>query len=196
MTALQSKLEETNTSLGKYKTDDDIEKLRNENDQKFSSIFKKYLKELEIINESMNKEHKYTTLYKSSIFPCQGVELLKTVLAHNFAFNQIITNTNYVQRFPFLIDAIFKEDIDDGNKPLILNFVNKNKPIDTQLIVSIAYKDDENNAIISNYNKNNFNNKAKLISIGDGINKKVFLQNYNNQHDDLLQDTVKIMEYI
>lgn len=196
LTEQQSKLDETNNNLAKYKTDEDIEKLRNKNDITFAITFKKYLKDLEVVNESMNKEHKYTTLYKSSIFPCQGVELLKTILAHNFAFNQIITNTDYVQRLPFLIDAIFKEDIDDGNKPLILNFVNKNKPIDTQLIVSIAYKDDENNAIISNYNKNNFDNKANLISIGDGINKKAFLQNYNNSHDDLLQDTFKIMENI
>ena len=54
----------------------------------------KHEKELEVINKSMNKEHKYTTLYKSSIFPSQGVELHKTVLAHNFAFNQIIKNNH------------------------------------------------------------------------------------------------------
>lgn len=194
LTELQSKLKKINDDLIKYKTDEEIEKLRTQNDAVFATIFKKYLKELQVDNDSMNKEYKYTTLYKSSIFPCQGVELLNTVLAHNFAFNQMIKNTEYVHRFPFLIDAIFKEDIDDGNKPLILNFVNKNKPIDTQLIVSIAYKDDENNAIISNYNKNNFDNKANLICIGDGINKRAFLQNYNNSHDDLLQNTVEIME--
>lgn len=194
LTILQSNLDEINSNLTKYKTNKEIEELRSQNDQNFASIFKKYLKELEVVNESMNKEHKYTTLYKSSIFPCQGVELLKTVLAHNFAFNLIIKNTDYVQRFPFLIDAIFKEDIDDGNKPLILNFVNKNKPIDTQLIVSIASKDDENNAIISNYNKNNFDNKANLICIGEGIETRVFLRKYNNEYEDLVKDTLTIME--
>ncbi len=196
LTVLESNLSNTNKNLKKYKTENEIEELRKKLDNNFASIFKKYLKELEVNNDSMNKEYKYTTLYKSSIFPCQGVELLNTVLAHNFAFNQIIKNTEYVHRLPFLIDAIFKEDIDDGNKPLILNFVNKNKPLDTQLIISIAYKDDENNTIISNYNKNNFDNKANLICIGNGIYKRAFLQSYNNSHDNLLQNTFEIMEDI
>ena len=196
LTVLESNLSNTNKNLEKYKTENEIEELRKQLDNNFASIFKKYLKELEVNNDSMNKEYKYTTLYKSSIFPCQGVELLNTVLAHNFAFNQIIKSTEYVHRLPFLIDAIFKEDIDDGNKPLILNFVNKNKPIDTQLIISIAYKDDENNTIISNYNKNNFDNKANLICIGNGIYKRAFLQSYNNSHDNLLQNTFEIMEDI
>lgn len=196
LTVLESNLSNTNKNLEKYKTENEIEELRKKLDNNFASIFKKYLKELEVNNDSMNKEYKYTTLYKSSIFPCQGVELLNTVLAHNFAFNQIIKNTEYVHRLPFLIDAIFKEDIDDGNKPLILNFVNKNKPLDTQLIISIAYKDDENNTIISNYNKNNFDNKANLICIGNGIYKRAFLQSYNNSHDNLLQNTFEIMEDI
>ncbi|WP_252970817.1 hypothetical protein [Aliarcobacter cryaerophilus] len=189
-------MSKTNKNLEKYKTEKEIEELRNQHDNKFASIFKKYLKELEVVNESMNKEHKYTTLYKSSIFPSQGVELHKTVLAHNFAFNQIIKNTEYVHRLPFLIDAIFKEDIDGGNKKLILDFVNRNTPIDTQLLVSIAYKAYEDKEIIYEYNKNNFNAKANLICIGDGTHTRAFLQNYNNSHDDLLQNTFEIMDDI
>lgn len=196
LTALQSNLNTTNDNLKKYKTDKEIEELRKQNDSKFATIFKKYLKELEVNNQSMEKEYKYTTLYQSSIFPSQGVELHKTVLAHNFAFNQIIKNTEYVHRLPFLIDAIFKEDIDGGSKKLILDFVNRNKPIDTQLLVSIAYKEDEDKEIIYEYNKNNFNAKANLICIGDGTHTRAFLQNYNNTHDDLLQNTFEIMEDI
>ncbi|MGH2306876.1 MULTISPECIES: AAA family ATPase [Aliarcobacter] len=196
LTALEANLSKTNKNLEKYKTEKEIEELRNQHDNKFASIFKKYLKELEVVNESMNKEHKYTTLYKSSIFPSQGVELHKTVLAHNFAFNQIIKNTEYVHRLPFLIDAIFKEDIDGGNKKLILDFVNRNTPIDTQLLVSIAYKAYEDKEIIYEYNKNNFNAKANLICIGDGTHTRAFLQNYNNSHDDLLQNTFEIMDDI
>jgi len=194
LTALKSSLKTTNENLKKYKTDKEIEELRTQYDNKFAMIFKKYLKEIEVGNESMKKEYKYTTLYKSSIFPSQGVELHKTLLAHNFAFNQIIKNTEYVHRLPFLIDAIFKEDIDDGNKTLILDFVNQNKPNDTQLIVSIAYKEDEKNSIIHTYNKNNFNEKANLICIGNSVNTRAFLQNYLNTHDNLLKNTFDIIE--
>lgn len=196
LTLLQFNLKQTNENLAKYKTDKEIEELRVQNDNKFASKFKKYLHELEVNNETMEKEGKYTTLYKSSIFPSQGVELHKTVLAHNFAFNHIIKNTEYVHRFPFLIDAIFKEDIDEGNKTLILDFINRNKPNDTQLIISIAYKENENNSIIAAYNKNNFDNNANLICIGDGLRTRAFLQNYNNQYDDLIKETFEIMERI
>ena len=82
-------------------------------------------------------------------------------------FNQIIKNTEYVHRLPFLIDAIFKEDIDGGNKKLILDFVNRNIPIDTQLLVSIAYKEDEDKEIIYEYNKNNFNYDVEEVVIAE-----------------------------
>ena len=38
------------------------------------------------------------------IFPKQGVELLKTMLAYYFAFNKVIEETEYVHRFPFLLE--------------------------------------------------------------------------------------------
>lgn len=191
---LNSNLNTTNENLAKYKTDQDIDDLRGQSDKRFATTFKTYLKELEVNNQSMEKEYKYTTLYKSSIFPSQGVELHKTVLAHNFAFNQMIKNTEYVHRLPFLIDAIFKEDIDIPNKEKILNFVHKKRPTDTQLIVSIAYKKEENDSMIHGYNEKHFDNNANLICIGDGVHEKAFLQSYSNQHDDLIQDTFKIME--
>jgi len=130
-------------------------------------------------------------------FPLQGVELHKAVLAHNFAFNQMIKNNNKnSHRLPFLIDAIFKEDIDNPNKRTILDFVNKNKPLDTQIIISIAYKDEEDESIIAGYNKNSFNNKANLICIGNAIRTQAFLSEYNEGLDLLRDETFSIMESI
>lgn len=187
-------IEKIKENLAKYKTDKEIEEFRKTADSEFSKVFKQCLEQLEVKNKTIKKEYKYSTLYQSSIFPLQGVELHKAVLAHNFAFNKYIQNTEYIHRLPFLIDAIFKEDIDDGNKAIILNFVNNNKPNDTQLILSIAYKKDESNKIIEEYNKKYFNAKANLICIGDGINENSFLQNYNNEYEKLLNEIFEIIE--
>lgn len=142
----------------------------------------------------MNIENKYITLYQSSIFPSQGVELHKIVLAHNFAFNQIINDTPKIHRLPFLLDAIFKEDIDSGSKKNILDFIYNNKPKDLQLIVSIAYKENEEESIIAKYNNENFNAEANLISIGDGNRTRAFFENHHNEYDDILDQTLKIIE--
>lgn len=191
--SLNNDLKEVNRNLIKYKTDKEIDELRNKKDIIFAKVFKEYLKELDVDNESMQNDYKYTTLYKSSIFPLQGVELHKTVLAHNFAFNKIINNIEYIHRFPFLIDAIFKEDIDVGEKKRILDFVNKYSPLDTQIIISIAYKEDENDSMIFDYNKNHFNDKANLICIGDGQNKRAFLSAYDNQYKEILEETLSLI---
>ena len=62
------------------------------------------------------------------------------------------------------------------------------------MIVSIAYKEDEDKELIYEYNKTNFNSKAKLICIGDGTYTRAFFQNYNGSHDNLLQNTFEILE--
>ncbi len=71
-----------------------------------------------------------------------------------------------------------KEDIDGGNKKLILDFVNRNMLFYTQLLVSIAYKAYEDKEIIYEYNKNNFNAKANLICIGDGTHTRAFFYKF------------------
>lgn len=187
-------IEKIKERLVKYKTDKEIEDLRKTADSEFSKVFKFFLEQLELKNKTMKKEYKHSTLYQFSIFPLQGVELHKAVLANNFAFNKYIQNTEYIHRLPFLIDAIFKEDIDDGNKAIILRFINENKPNDTQLILSIAYKKDESNEIIDEYNKKYFNDRANLICIGNSINENSFLQNYNNEHEEVLNEMFEIIE--
>lgn len=193
---IKDQLQDRKDNLEKYKTDDELQELRNNFDSKFSKLFQMYLKELEVESKSVY-DYKYTTLYKSSVFPLQGVELHKAVLAHNFAFNKMINDNNKnSHRLPFLIDAIFKEDIDIGNKKTILDFVYNNKQLDSQIIISIAYKDDEDDSIINEYNKNNFDNEANLICIGKAIKTQAFLSEYDNKLDSLRDETFSIMESI
>jgi hypothetical protein len=192
---LNQELEDKKDELKKYKTDDEVQKERDDFDSKFSKLFQSYLKELDIKSKSIYT-YKYTTLYKSSALPLQGVELHKAVLAHNFAFNKMISKTEKIHRLPYLIDAIFKEDIDIPNKNLILNFINNYKPIDTQAIISIAYKDDETNSIINDYNKSNFKNQANLICIGNAIKTQAFLTDFDVNLQNLLDNTLEITEVL
>ena len=118
----------------------------------------------------------------------------KAILAHNFTFAKIIQENSNIHQLPFLIDAIFKEDIDSENKATILNFVNKHKSIDTQTIISIAYKDDETSSIIDEYKKNNFGNKANLICIGDAVKTQAFLSDFNTTLQEILDNTFNIID--
>jgi len=193
---LNKELQDKKDDLKKYKTDDEVQKIRDDFDSEFSKLFQSYLKELNVESKSVY-DYKYTTLYKSSVFPLQGVELHKAILAHNFAFNKIINDNNRnIHRLPYLIDAIFKEDIDIPNKNLILNFVDNYKSSDTQTIISIAYKDDETNSIIDDYNKNNFKNQANLICIGNAVKTQAFLTGFDIRLQDILDNTFEIMDII
>ncbi|PFB87195.1 hypothetical protein CN273_06955 [Bacillus thuringiensis] len=172
-----------------YKTEEEVEKLREIKNREFKIIFLNYLDELGV---KPLKEERYRSLYKISAFPSQGVELHKTVLAYNFAFNKIIAKTKQIHRFPFLLDAIFKEDIEQSNKVTIVEFIGKNKPRDTQVILSIAeIKEFKNN--INKYNADYFNGNAKLICIGEGTRERAFLSKYDGSIDDCLEETFNII---
>lgn len=172
-----------------YKTEEEVENLRKNKSREFKKIFLSYLDELGV---KPLQEDRYKSLYKISAFPSQGVELHKTVLAYNFAFNKVIEKTNEIHRFPFMLDAIFKEDIEQSNKDAIVEFISKNKPTDTQIIISIAeIKEFENK--IDEYNKNYFNQNAKLICIGEGIRERAFLSKYDGTIDDYLEETFNII---
>ncbi|AOC93074.1 hypothetical protein [Bacillus amyloliquefaciens] len=172
-----------------YKTEEEVGNLRKNKSREFKKIFLSYLDELGV---KPLQEDRYKSLYKISAFPSQGVELHKTVLAYNFAFNRVIEKTNEIHRFPFMLDAIFKEDIEQSNKDAIVEFISKNKPTDTQIIISIAeIKEFENK--INEYNKNYFNQNAKLICIGEGIRERAFLSKYDGTMDDYLEETFNII---
>lgn len=88
-----------------------------------------------------------------------------------------------------MLDAIFKEDIEAYNKTVILKFIAKNKPDDTQIILSIAEKSDHEK-VVNGYNATYFNNQGKVILIGGGVNVKSFLTDYKGQEDRYLKETL------
>ena len=176
-------------SLKLFKTEEEVEKSRLAKSREFSSIFFGFLDNLGV--KSL-KEERYKSLYKISAFPYQGVELHKTVLAYNFAFNKLIEKTENIQRFPFMLDAIFKEDIEQSNKDAIVEFIGKYKPNDTQLILSIA-ETKEKEESIHEYNKKYFNGTAKLICIGNGIKERAFLDLYDGSKDSYLEETLNVI---
>ncbi|WP_375605111.1 hypothetical protein [Flavobacterium davisii] len=182
-------LNEKIDELKKFKTDDEIKKDRNSRDFQFKNYFVDYLDKLKV---KKFDDDKYTLLYWMGIFPKQGVELLKTMLAYYFAFNKVIKETEYVHRFPFLLDAIFKEDIDEDNRKIILEFIYKNKPKDEQIIFSIAESKD-NKITVNNYNKESMNNEAKLI-LTDLTNKRSILKPFNMEQKRHLEETMKLIE--
>ncbi len=186
----EAKKIENTKGLEKFKTSEDIEKERNKKNYDFAIIFKKYLKELGV--KEFDNEI-FSLLYKIPTLPKQGVELLKTIMAYNFAFNDIISKTIYVHRLPFLMDAIFEGDFENDNKELILKFISKNHPKDTQNIFSIADSSNNKNSVIQ-YNKDYFNSEANLICIGKNENERAFLSEYDNKYDEYLEETFKLLE--
>ncbi|AZV56769.1 hypothetical protein [Clostridium sp. AWRP] len=176
-------------SLKDFKTQEEVEKSRLDKCKEFSDIFLDYLDELGV---KPLKGGRYNLLYKISAFPSQGVELHKTILAYNFAFNKLIARTENVQRFPFMLDAVFKEDIEQSNKNVIMKFIGKYKPGDTQLILSMA-ETKENEESVYKYNKEYFNGEANLICIGGATKERAFLTLYDNSMNNYLEDTLNIM---
>ena len=183
------KRQEVITKLKTFQTDDNIKYERNKRSNEFCRYFIQYLNELNVkIVEG------YKSPYKLSVFPQQGVELLKTMLAYHFAFNMVINKTDEIHKLPLCLDAIFKEDVDDSNKELILSFISKNASTDTQLICSVAEsicEDNDNRHTVHSYNNVFFSNNAKLIKTGEVA--RSLLKSRCDSHMALLEGTISIM---
>lgn len=186
----KSTLDGITKKLEKYKAVKEVEEERESVDIVFKGYFRRYLKALDV---KSFENPKYFNLYNVPNFPKQGVELLKTLMAYNFAFNKLISNTNYVHRLPFLMDAIFEGDFEKDNKELILTFINNHLPSDTQTIISIA--DTKNNDVpVDTYNAKFFNNRAKLICIGDNKKERAFLSMYLEGHSTYLDEIYELID--
>jgi len=185
-------LNQEKEELKKYKTDDDINFER----AKKSTIFKnKYFFYNSELGLPSLKDERFYKLYEISSFPFQGVELHKAVLSYHFAFNNLLTHTDNIHRLPFILDSVFKEDIDGGNRIKILKFITKNFPTDTQTILSIA--DDKNqDTKIEEYKRDIFKDDAHLICIGNGEKEKALLKENDNSQKELIEDTFTIIENI
>lgn len=85
-------------------------------------------------------------------------------MAYHFAFNELVREQGKVVRLPFMLDAIFKEDIDIKHRRNILNFISSHLPSDTQLLFSMADQETGDNQLnAETCNKEFFNNKARLL---------------------------------
>lgn len=189
---LEKKKSDTQTELEKYKSDDEIYKLRNDKNKVFKSLFNSSLSELNV--KKLN-DPRFNDLYSISAFPSQGVELHKTILAYHFSFNKVLKECGRAHRLPFMLDSIFNEDIEKDNKNLIVKFISENRPLDTQLFISIAEtkNKDENT---DRYNKEYFDNKAKIITIGNLVSKRSILSAYQDKHDNYLEETLNYIDNI
>lgn len=185
--------------LNKFKTDEELLVEQSKKEKEFYKLFKVYLDELDV-NEF--KKSSYKDLYKISSFPVQGVELHKTIMAYHFAFNKIILETPGIHRLPFLLDAILKEDIDSTSLDLIFKFINKNKPKDTQLFITMSESHveedrDENKLAdvlkMSEINREYFSNEAKITYIGNCVKKRSFLTRMPDDLDGRLHNIDEII---
>lgn len=187
-----------NSLLNNFKSEDSILKMRHIKENEFYSLFSKYLHELEV---KLPQEQRYTRLYNINSFPFQGVELHKTVLAYHYAFNELISKTHCVTKFPFLLDAIMKEDIDESNRKLIFEFISKNAPKTKQVIFSVSesLKDSESSLNTTNIKlvqEQYFTSNSKIIQIGDGNSERSFLYERDFESSRLIDKTLSIIDEI
>lgn len=185
---LSVELDSVNASLKDFKTEDAVSQLRSAKSKQFSEYFVKSLTELGV---KPFDDDRYTEIYSIPAFPRQGVELLKTLLGYTVSFCRMIATTPYVHRLPILLDAIFKEDIEEENRTEILKYIHNE--IKQQLIVSVA--DSKKNLVsIEEYNSNYFNGNATIICIGENVRTRAFLSPYNNEYPELLRETLEMIE--
>ncbi|PTX21149.1 hypothetical protein C8N40_102118 [Pontibacter mucosus] len=181
--------EQIKKDLESYKTEEEVVTERNNRIKSFATLFKNYLTQLQV--KSL-VEDRYTNIYKISAFPYQGVELHKTVMAYHFAFNRLIKQNQNIHRLPFILDAIFKEDIEYKNKDLIIEFISNNRPKDTQTFFSIAEINDLESEV-KRFNSEFFDNEAHLICIGNGVDERAFLSDYDDNFSDYLLETLEVI---
>ncbi|WP_318517638.1 hypothetical protein [Photobacterium leiognathi] len=186
---ITSKIYEIEGKLSKFKTDDTVKKERSSASYTFKSTFEKYALELKV---KPFEDERFYLLYDIPAFPRQGVELLKTLLAYNFSFVEMIKKTDYTHVLPFVLDAIFEGDFEDESKNEILNFIRAHSSEDQQLIFSIADSKSNTNSA-KKYNETHFKNRAKLICIGENSKQRSFLTKYNGECEEYINETMDIL---
>jgi len=201
-----STLEGIKESLGRMGTGQSTINKRVVKERVFKGIFESYLSYL---NVKPMHESRYLDLYKINSFPYQGVELHKTVMSYHFAFNSIISKTKNIHRIPFLLDGILKEDIDKTNINLILSFVGRNLPTDTQSFISISEHLTDEEVVksedqgetkpfgavkVQDIKNRYFPGSSKVIFIGHGKNERSFLSITLESCKFIYNDTCEIIE--
>lgn len=187
LSSIQSEIIRIKDELKLYKSPEDLRLCRSGYSVTFQKIFINFLSKL---NVQKPNEGRFLDIYKISVLPYQGVELLKAILAYNFAFNKMIVQNNSIHRLPFILDAVFKEDFTDNNEALVCKFIAENKPNDTQLFVSMA--GDKAPKFVKDYLKGN----AKLIIIGNQGQSRCLFKKYNGEYEQILQELTEITNSI
>ncbi|MBW8683520.1 hypothetical protein [Chitinophaga rhizophila] len=185
--SISKEISEKEGKLEDFKTPEQVEYDRKAKSISFQKMFTSYLPQLDV---KALTDDRYTDLYKISAFPYQGVELHNTVLAYHFAFNNTIRNTKDIHRFPFLLDGIFKEDMTPATRKLILDFIERQRPLDSQIILSIA--NDNASDMIGQYAEA-FTGRKHLILIGDGMKKRSMLVDSSPLQKAFMTETQQIL---
>ncbi|MCK5893483.1 MAG: hypothetical protein KAG53_03515 [Endozoicomonadaceae bacterium] len=176
----------------------DINSLRKDKERKFLSIFKRKVLALGV---QLPEGTKYQELYSLNSFPCQGVELHQLLMAYNFSFYEMIMEDTNLHSFPFLLDAVFKEDIDTKSRSNIFKFLSQETKSSGQVIFSVAeYKGDETSSNplfnIETIKSKYFSSTTKLICIGDSKTKRSFLSETALIDSALINDTMNLLEVV
>lgn len=170
--------------------DKDINTSRLIKEKEFKDIFILKLHKLGITRFDNTK---YLNLYSINGFPAQGVELHKMILAYYLSFYELIKKTNYAHTTPLLLDAIFKEDIDDENRLLLIKLLANSIASQNQLIISIA--ESENTKYTAEYfNTTYFSDSAKIIRIGESKLERSFLIANHEDYKGIYDETYKYIE--
>ncbi|PVZ70624.1 hypothetical protein [Pelagibaculum spongiae] len=183
------------TSKIEENQDGDIEDLRKKADGKFLKIFKSKVKSLKI---KLPKENKYKEIYSINAFPYQGVELHQLLMAYNFSFYEMVSKNKTLHTLPFIMDAVFKEDIDIESRKNIFDFLSKETNNGQQVIFSVAeYKNNSqsNSTLfdIEEVKRDYFTDDTKLICIGDSKTKRSFMSS-KLIAPELIESTLSLFE--
>jgi hypothetical protein len=176
----------------------DIDSLRKSKERDFLSIFKRKILALGV---QLPKETKYQELYSLNSFPYQGVELHQLLMAYIFSFYEMVMKNTNLHSFPFLLDAVFKEDIDTESRSNIFKFLSQETKSSGQVIFSVAeYKGDETSSNplfnIETIKSEYFSSTTKLICIGDSKTKRSFLSETALIDSVLINDTINLLEVV
>jgi len=104
----------------------------------------------------------------------------------------VVASNDAAHRFPFVLDGIFKEDLEDNSRDIILKFIARHRPKDTQTVISIADAK-EMNSKVEEYNSKYFQGEARLIMIGEGVREKGMLSPHKGEQEALIQESIAIM---
>ncbi|MEI8706394.1 hypothetical protein [Pseudoalteromonas sp. B62] len=196
--ACEKRINGINIDIDKLGSGVDIDSLRKVKEREFISIFKRKVSALGV---KLPKEAKYQALYSLNSFPYQGVELHQLLMAYNFSFYEMVMKNSTIHSFPFLLDAVFKEDIDSESRSNIFKFLSHETKSSGQVVFSVAeYKGDETSSNplfnIENIKSEYFSPTTKLICIGDSKTKRSFLSDTALIDSVLINDTISLLEVV